>query len=119
MFYTDGARIGRTPIVVLDLEIAVSVEEEIIPAEFFLDNNYPNPFNPSTTIRFGLNKEASVSLKIYDVLGKEVATILNNEHKPAGTYNVTFDASPLASGTYIYTLTAGDKVESKKMILIK
>jgi hypothetical protein len=119
VFYTDGARIGRTPIVVLDLEIILSVEDGAVPERFFLDNNYPNPFNPSTTIRFGLNKEASVSLKIYDVLGKQVATILNNEYKPAGTYNFTFDASPLASGTYIYTLTAGDKIESKKMTLIK
>ncbi len=119
VFYTDGARIGRTPIVVLDLQAAVSVDEELVPSEFFVDQNYPNPFNPSTTIRFGLNKAANVSLRIYDVLGKHVATLFDNEYKAAGTYDVTFDASQLASGTYIYTLTAGNKVQSKKMILLQ
>jgi hypothetical protein len=119
VFYTDGARDGRTPIIVLDLTTAVSVDEETVPSEFYLDQNYPNPFNPSTTIRFGLNKEATVSLNIYDVLGKHVATLINNEYKSAGTHHVTLNASPLASGTYIYTLTAGNRVESKKMILIK
>jgi hypothetical protein len=119
VFYTDGARMGRTPIVVLDLQTAVSVDEELVPSEFFLGNNYPNPFNPSTTIRFGLSRESTVSLRIYDILGKHVATIFDNEYKTAGTYDVTFDASKLASGTYIYTLTAGNKTESRKMTLLR
>lgn len=119
VFYTDGGRLGRTPIVVLDLQTTVSVDDELVPSEFYLCNNFPNPFNPTTTIRFGLSSAAEVSLRIYDVLGKHVATVINNEYKTAGTYDVAFDASLLASGTYIYTLTAGNKIESKKMILMK
>jgi hypothetical protein len=110
-------------------------DEEQISTEFSLEQNYPNPFNPSTKIRFtipasSLNPFSKgegilVSLKIYDVLGNEVATLVNEE-KPAGVYEVTFDASELSSGIYFYRiaihsdkLKAGSFVETKKMILIK
>jgi carboxypeptidase T len=86
--------------------------------EFSLDQNFPNPFNPSTTIRYSFPTSEFVTLKIYDVLGKEVATLLNEE-KPAGSYEVKFDASQLSSGIYFYTLTAGRFVETKKLILMK
>ena len=99
--------------------IVVSVENEIIPTEFYVEQNFPNPFNPSTTIRFGLPSQSRVDLRVYNILGQEVAVLLNGEEKPAGTYNINFNASSLASGTYIYRLRAGDKVVSKKMILLK
>ncbi|MGB5530252.1 MAG: T9SS type A sorting domain-containing protein, partial [Ignavibacteriaceae bacterium] len=102
----------------------VSVEnEELVPNEFALEQNYPNPFNPSTRIRFNIpsdvkGQRSNVVLKVYDLLGNEVA-LLVNEDKPAGTYNVDFDASNLPSGVYFYQLKAGPFIETKKMILLK
>jgi len=94
-------------------------KEETIPNEFYLSQNYPNPFNPSTTIRFGLREQSNVSLRIYDILGREVAVLLDNESRSAGSYEITFDASVLASGTYIYKLSSDKYSLSKKMILMK
>lgn len=119
VIYSDGNQINRVPTAILDIDAGVSVNEEIIPKKFYLSQNYPNPFNPSTTIQFGLNEQTNVSLKIYDILGREVATLIKNEVKSAGTYEVTFDASVMASGTYIYKLTANNQTISKKMNLIK
>jgi len=85
---------------------------------FELKQNYPNPFNPTSTISYAVPKTVFVTLKVYDVLGKEVATLVNEE-KPAGNYNSRFDSSGLASGMYIYRLTAGAYTETKKMILMK
>jgi hypothetical protein len=82
------------------------------------EQNYPNPFNPSTTISWQLPVDAFVSLKVYDVLGNEVASLVNEE-KPAGIYEVEFDASTLSSGTYFYRLEAGSFVQTRKMILLK
>ncbi|GBD87459.1 malto-oligosyltrehalose trehalohydrolase [bacterium BMS3Abin03] len=86
--------------------------------DYRLEQNYPNPFNPSTTIKFDVADFGLVNLKVYDVLGNEVATLINKE-LPAGNYRVTFDASQLASGVYIYRLRAGGFIVSKKMILLK
>jgi len=102
---------------VLDVEA-----ETKLPTEFSLSDNYPNPFNPSTKISFtipnvGTGLALSV-LKVYDVLGNEIATLVD-EHLEAGKYEVTFDASNLASGIYLYRIQAGSFVETKKMILIK
>jgi len=119
VLYTDGNQINRVPLAVLDFDLGVSVNEEIVPNEFYVSQNYPNPFNPSTTIQFGLTKQTEVSLKIYDILGREIVTLIQNELRSAGTYNVTFNASVLASGTYIYKLTANNQTISKKMNLIK
>ncbi len=88
------------------------------PEKFALEQNYPNPFNPSTKIKFELSQSEFVGLKVYDILGKEVKTLVN-EKKPAGSYEVQFDASKLASGTYFYKLQAGSFTEIKKMILMK
>ncbi len=88
------------------------------PVTFALNQNYPNPFNPSTTIKFQLPKQAYVTIKVYDILGRLVATLVN-ENKEAGFYNVNFDASNLASGLYIYKIEAGDFTDTKKMMLIK
>jgi hypothetical protein len=86
--------------------------------DFYLDQNYPNPFNPSTTINFSVPSSEFVTLKVFDVLGNEVATLVNEE-KPVGSYEVNFNASNLASGIYFYTLQAGKFTETKKLILLK
>lgn len=93
-------------------------ENNEVPKEFLLDQNYPNPFNPTTTIKYQLPQDGLVILKIYDVLGNEIATLVN-EQKVAGIYEVNFDASSLSSGVYIYKIQAGHFINSKKMILIK
>jgi len=94
------------------------VEAVIAPAEFSLSQNYPNPFNPTTAISYQLPENSFVSLKVYDVLGKEVASIVN-EQKAAGKYQVEFNASNLGSGVYFYTLKANGFTQSKKMMLLK
>ena len=85
---------------------------------FILEQNYPNPFNPTTSIRYELGSRQFVQLKVFDLLGNEVATLVN-EIKTAGNYEINFNASYLSSGVYFYKLTAGSLVETKKMILIK
>ncbi len=90
-----------------------------IPASFSLFQNYPNPFNPSTNIKFDLVRNGFVTLKIYDVSGKEIATLINNEYISVGTNEVNFNAANLASGIYFYTLTAGTFTDTKRMVLIK
>ena len=89
-----------------------------LPISYNLSQNFPNPFNPATTINFQIPQTGFVALKIYDILGKEVATLVN-EQKPQGRYSVNFDASRLASGVYIYQLRVNDYVSSKKMMLLK
>jgi hypothetical protein len=88
------------------------------PKTFLLEQNYPNPFNPSTTIRYQLPVASEVKLEIYDVLGKKIATLVN-ERQSAGSYQVVWNASGLSSGTYFYRLQAGTFVETKKMIMVK
>jgi hypothetical protein len=90
----------------------------IVPFEFALAQNYPNPFNPSTKIKFQIADVGLVSLKVYDILGKEVMTLVN-EQKPAGFYEVEFDASSLTSGVYFYQLKSGSLVQTRKMVLLK
>jgi len=92
--------------------------ENEVPQSYSLQQNYPNPFNPSTNIKFSNINTGIVQIKVYDLLGKERATIVN-QSLPAGTYKVDFDASELPSGTYFYRLTAGNYSETKKMILVK
>ena len=89
-----------------------------VPGSFSLSQNYPNPFNPSTKIEYSIAKSGYVSLKIYNILGQEVAT-LGNQFQNAGTYIATFDASKLASGIYFYRLNAGTFSDVKKMLLLK
>ena len=96
----------------------VGVEDEIVVNNFTLEQNYPNPFNPSTSIKYTLAEQSPVSLKVYDILGNEVATLVNTT-QDVGAYNVNFDASNLASGLYMYTLQAGDFTSTKKMMLLK
>ncbi len=101
-----------------DFYPANGVGETEIPKTFELMQNYPNPFNPTTIIKYGLPKEAHVSIKVYNALGQEVATLVNNTME-AGYHEITFDASHLASGMYIYRIQAGDFVAVKKMLLLK
>jgi len=86
--------------------------------EYKLDQNYPNPFNPTTTIDYSIPKSCHVTIKVYDVLGREVNTLLNTE-RPAGSYNIKFNISQLASGIYLYRMQAGDFVQTQKLILMK
>lgn len=96
-----------------------AIEDEIIlPNETKLFDNYPNPFNPTTIINYSLKDAGRVSIKVYDILGSEVATLVN-ETKPAGTYEVEFNASQLPSGVYIYRMQTGSYMASKKMLLVK
>jgi len=88
------------------------------PKEFKLEQNYPNPFNPITRIQYRVSSTSNVSLKVYDVLGNEVATLVNEE-KPAGSYEVEFDAAQLSSGIYFYKLESAGFVQTKKMMLVK
>ena len=90
----------------------------LTPNSYNLAQNYPNPFNPVTTIQYSIPQQGNVSLKVYDVLGNEIAELVNEE-KGIGVYSVNFDASGLASGMYLYQLKAGNFVETKKMILLK
>jgi hypothetical protein len=92
--------------------------EDILPGSFSLEQNYPNPFNPATKITFDIPSKENVTLKVFNILGQEVTTLVNNE-LDAGRYTVDFNASSLASGMYIYKITAGNYQDSKKMTLIK
>ena len=93
-------------------------KNNLIPGKIELLNNYPNPFNPTTTIKFGIPIQGNVRIKIYDLLGRLVTTIANEEYN-AGFHSVTFDATQFASGSYIYKLEAGNKSITKKMVLMK
>ncbi len=94
-------------------------EEPVInPTQYKLSQNYPNPFNPNTTIQYAISSRQFVTLRVYDVLGNEVATLVN-EYRDAGNYETEFSASKLSSGVYYYQLRAGSFVETKKMIYLK
>jgi hypothetical protein len=101
-------------------KVAVSVEpvERNVPEMYTLSQNYPNPFNPSTEIQFAVPKAGLTTVKVYDMLGQEVATLVNEQLAP-GTYKTRLDGSRLASGSYVYMITSGDFHMSKKMLLLK
>lgn len=94
------------------------VESEIVPDQLSLSQNFPNPFNPETTIIFGLPQQEHVSLKVFDILGREVRTILD-EIKDAGTYRIRFNSFGLASGIYIYRISSNNNSQVKKMIILR
>ena len=94
------------------------VESEIVPGKLELSQNFPNPFNPETVIIFGIPEQAFVTLKIYDILGREIEALVNEEKSP-GTYRVKFNSSGLASGIYIYRVSTGNQNQVKKMILLR
>jgi hypothetical protein len=99
--------------------IITDVEEEAPkPLTFSLIQNYPNPFNPSTKIKYSISQSSQVQIKVFDILGNEIETLVNEE-KPVGTYELTWNAEALPSGVYFYQLKAGSFVETKKMLLLK
>ncbi|MCK9280948.1 MAG: T9SS type A sorting domain-containing protein [Melioribacteraceae bacterium] len=100
--------------------VGVDESSEIneIPNEIALMQNYPNPFNPETTIQYKLNKESNVTLKVYDILGRELITLID-EFKSAGNHKINFNAHSFASGIYFYQLQTDSKQIMKKMILLK
>ena len=93
-------------------------DEETLPVEYALEQNYPNPFNPSTTFRYSIPTQSKVVIKVYDILGNEITTLMDEE-KSVGTYELTWNAEQLPSGVYFYQLKAGSFVETKKMLLLK
>jgi photosystem II stability/assembly factor-like uncharacterized protein len=92
--------------------------ENAVPSDYSLEQNYPNPFNPSTTIKYFVPQLGFVTVKVYDILGKEVATLVNEE-KLAGSYKINFDASDLTSGVYFYKLMTANYSETKELVLMK
>ena len=98
--------------------VSVRKKDNVMLSEFTLFQNYPNPFNPSTTINFAIPEGSKVNLKVYDVLGRIVATLVD-EHLSAGQYSYQFNASNLASGIYFYRLTSGEYSKVKKLSLLK
>jgi len=113
---TPAFTVGKTPI---KTDIQDFEDKDIAHLfSYSLNANYPNPFNPSTILSYSIAKQGNVELRIFDVLGREVATVVNKNQK-AGNYEVVFDASNLTSGIYFYRLQSGNFVDSKKMILLK
>jgi subtilisin-like proprotein convertase family protein len=110
--YAWGIQINNSPIVGIQ-----NISNEL-PDSYSLSQNYPNPFNPVTNIKFDIPNVSNVKLTVFDITGREVAQLVNQQLE-TGTYNVNFDASHLATGTYFYRLEAGEFTEVKKMILIK
>lgn len=101
-----------------DQMVSVGDEDESMELKFELSQNYPNPFNPSTTIRYSIPENGMVTLKVFNILGQEVNTLVNKVQN-AGLHQVNFNAGQFASGVYIYRLSSGNFVSTKKMLLIK
>jgi len=112
---TNNAGVYRRPLGEL---VGIQPISNEIPNQFSLSQNYPNPFNPNTIIRFKIKDSRLTTLKVFDVLGREVETLVNEQLKP-GTYEVDFDGSKFSSGVYFYKFVAGEFVETKKMMLVK
>jgi GAF domain-containing protein len=99
--------------------IGVRKISENVPGTYSLSQNYPNPFNPTTNIRFAISKTANVTLKVYNIMGQLVSTLLSNEKMTPGTREISFDGTNLASGVYFYTIKADNFIDTKKMVLVK
>ena len=120
--HVNGAPIGNGEaigITAFTLEGAISNISNVIPDDFSLAQNFPNPFNPTTSIRFDIKKSTNVTLKVFNSKGQEVAVLVNNEVVTPGTKEVTFIGNNLSSGIYFYTLLAGDFKETRSMMMIK
>jgi hypothetical protein len=121
VIFDMGADVGVVVIdnVSLELAVATSVEElDNRPNQFSLDQNFPNPFNPTTNISFTIPQSSDVKLEVFNALGQKVATLVNGSRN-AGSHTITFDASRFASGVYLYRLTSGNNVQINKMLLLK
>jgi len=109
--YLDNIYFTSTP-------TGISEVDEAVPSDYTLEQNYPNPFNPTTNIRFSIPQADQVTVKVFNMLGQEVATLVNS-FMNQGTYQVDFDATDLPTGVYVYAITAGEFVSAKKMMLVK
>jgi len=126
VYVTGMSALDYATIEYVPVPVSVENSPQNIPNQFALEQNYPNPFNPTTKIKYtiptvtlSLSKgDTYVTLKVYDVLGNVIATLVD-EYKPAGSYEVNFNASQLSSGIYFYTLKTGTFIETKKMTLLK
>jgi Secretion system C-terminal sorting domain len=118
--YLGGNGGGYSSVTSEDLVLAIEdvLALGTVPEDFQLYQNYPNPFNPTTKISYSISESDFVSLKIHDLLGREIYSLIN-EHQAANTYNINFNAPQLSSGIYFYRLTAGRFTETKKLILMK
>ncbi|MCH8523169.1 MAG: T9SS type A sorting domain-containing protein [Balneolales bacterium] len=119
--FDTGNQLSSGLVVVFDPSVLVSIDDALVttlPTEIMLGQNYPNPFNPTTRIPFTLQESGNVTLEVYDVTGRKVATLMNGM-LPAGTHTVSFDARDLSSGLYLYRLSTGSSVEARMMTLIK
>ena len=110
--FVDGVKYGDTN------TVGIKAVGSVVPDKFALYQNYPNPFNPSSIIRIQIKDSRFVTLKVFDITGREIETFVNENLQP-GTYEVKFDGSRLASGVYFYSLTAGNFIETKKLVMIK
>jgi len=120
-FWYDSEKYKTSGAIGYATSTIVGVKEEVsIPVKYELNQNYPNPFNPSTIIKYNIPNESNITLKVFDVLGREVATLVNQQQK-AGYYEVQFTSNnvQLTSGVYFYKILAGDFVETKKMLLLR
>jgi plastocyanin len=114
----NHANLGMKGIIDVNAQTGVAVRDARIPSTYSLEQNFPNPFNPATTISFSLPTAQQVTLEVFDVIGRQVG-VLVNERKEPGSYTFTFDASGLPSSVYIYELKAGTFVQVRKMTLVK
>jgi hypothetical protein len=114
---SDGRIVGSTMWTFKGMLTSVE-PPKVMPTQYALDQNYPNPFNPVTRISYSIPRQGMVSLEVFDILGRKVATLVNESRQP-GEYTVDFDASKLVSGVYVYRLTAPGSMIAKKMLLVK
>ena len=117
-FFTTAGGITANRIAKWDKTTGISTISGTTPAVYSLSQNYPNPFNPETTIKFSLPKNSFVTLKIYDIAGREVAALVNQKLN-SGTFEYKFDASKLTSGIYLYRISTKEFTETKRMMLLK
>lgn len=118
MYVNDKYGIGGGITLNVNVQSVTSVDDNSLPTEFTLQQNFPNPFNPTTTINYSIPEPAYVNLVVCDLLGREIKQLVG-EYVGAGTYAVQFNASNLSSGTYLYRITAGKYQSVKKMVLLK
>ena len=116
--YSIVAHPGQTNVNFNFTPTDVEQDQSVVPDDFSLLQNFPNPFNPITTIKYQIPISGLITLKVYNVLGNEIASLVNEE-KPVGSYNVEFDATNYPSGIYFYILQTGSFIETKKMVLMK
>jgi hypothetical protein len=121
--YNVGTTEADTLEILITDDKSINITKQFIlqytqPTEFRLEQNYPNPFNPTTRIRYQVYSIGQTTLKVYDILGNELATLVNEKKEP-GYYEVEFNASSIASGVYVYRLQSGSFVKSKKMMVLK